>query len=189
KILETMYFLVAEKGYDKASIGQIAAAIGIQKASIYYYFKSKEDIFLALVQALHQNDYSGNPALLTAALLPDAYREALIAMGEHFIDSYFEHQTLRKVYAEIDIQTTRIAALKDFIGDNDRRFSAFLAACMAHGAEIGAFPHGADTALNAQVLYTALIGIDQAVLYDLPIAPRAVWRAVVAGLFDGREQL
>ena len=53
KILEAMYMLIAEKGYDKSSIGQIADRIGIKKASIYYYFASKEEILLELVQDLY----------------------------------------------------------------------------------------------------------------------------------------
>ncbi|MEG1069695.1 MAG: TetR/AcrR family transcriptional regulator, partial [Ruthenibacterium sp.] len=58
RLVDAMYALVAEKGYDKASIGQIAQAIGIQKASVYYYFKSKEDIFLGMVKKLYQEDIS-----------------------------------------------------------------------------------------------------------------------------------
>ena len=35
RILDTMCTLVAQRGYDKTSIGQIADLIGIKKASIY----------------------------------------------------------------------------------------------------------------------------------------------------------
>ena len=33
-----MYDLVAEVGYDKASIGKICDFVGISKPSVYYYF-------------------------------------------------------------------------------------------------------------------------------------------------------
>lgn len=189
KIVRTMYTLVAEKGYDKTSIGQLAEAIGIQKPSIYYYFKSKEDIFLALVAELYQDDYTEKSLLLSAVDSGEDYRNALVSMGEGFIDTYFAHLTLRRVYAEIDLQTTRIPALKDFIDGNDRRFNLFLLDAMDRGVALGAFPEDADGALYAQILYTVLVGIDQALLYDLPIEPKRVWRAVVGGLFERQEQL
>ena len=189
KILRTMYTLVAEKGYDKTSIGQLAEAIGIQKPSVYYYFKSKEDIFLQLVEHLYRDDYDRPARLFETANSAADYRGALMTLGENFIDSYFAHQTLRRVYAEIDLQTTRIPALKDFIDRSDLRFHAFLLGCMERGVALGAFPPDVDRTLNAQILYTVLIGIDQAILYDLPIQPKPVWRAVVSGLFQRQEQL
>ncbi|MEG2455077.1 MAG: TetR/AcrR family transcriptional regulator [Oscillospiraceae bacterium] len=183
KILAAMYDLVAEKGYDKTSIGQLAEAIGIQKPSIYYYFKSKEDIFLQLVAQLYAEDFGTRSALLDPDLPPEDYRQELLSTGEAFIDSYFQHQTLRKVYAEIDLQSTRIPSLKDFIGESDRRFNAFLLRCIQRGVTMGAFPPDLDVPLTAQILYTTLVGIDQAILYDLPVNPQAVWRGVVSRLF------
>lgn len=44
-------------GYAKASLSAIAADLGIDRASIYYYFSSKEDVFDEIVRAvLEQND-------------------------------------------------------------------------------------------------------------------------------------
>jgi AcrR family transcriptional regulator len=36
--------LFAEQGYDKTSLREIAARLGVTKAALYYHFKSKEDI-------------------------------------------------------------------------------------------------------------------------------------------------
>ncbi|MEG0911333.1 MAG: TetR/AcrR family transcriptional regulator [Ruthenibacterium sp.] len=181
RIVDAMYALVAEKGYDKASIGQIAQAIGIQKASVYYYFKSKEDIFLGMVKKLYQEDVSAE-AFFKEDITAAQYQSALIAAGEAFIDSYFEHQTLRKVYAEIDIQTSRIPALKEYVNLSGEKFRQRLAQTMVRGVAVGAFEKECDTTLNSQLLYMVLTGIDQAILYDLPIDVKAVWRAAVSQL-------
>ena len=63
KILDAMYDLVAEVGYDKASIGKICDFVGISKPSVYYYFPSKEEIFTTLLDSMfptidYQRDYS-----------------------------------------------------------------------------------------------------------------------------------
>ena len=57
-----MYDLVAEVGYDKASIGKICDFVGISKPSVYYYFPSKEEIFTTLLDSMfptidYQRDY------------------------------------------------------------------------------------------------------------------------------------
>ena len=44
KIIETSIELFSDKGYDKVSMRDIAAAIGIKAASIYHHFPSKRDI-------------------------------------------------------------------------------------------------------------------------------------------------
>ncbi|MEG1429719.1 MAG: TetR/AcrR family transcriptional regulator, partial [Hydrogenoanaerobacterium sp.] len=168
---------------------QIADIIGIKKASVYYYFKSKEDIFLQMVKTLYKTNYYDRAGLFKNEISAEAYFQELILMGEEFIDSYFKNKDLRKVFAEVDIQATRIPALKDFVMTNDRSFTDFLTKCMLHGVTSGALPKDFDTTLNAQILYTVIIGIDQAILYELPIEPKAVWKEVILKLLNRKAFL
>ena len=48
-IARTALALFSEKGYRATSVGQIAHAAGIGKGTVYDYFKTKEDIFIAAV--------------------------------------------------------------------------------------------------------------------------------------------
>ncbi|MEG2769559.1 MAG: TetR/AcrR family transcriptional regulator [Oscillospiraceae bacterium] len=187
KIIKTMYELVAEKGYDKASIGQIAEVIGIKKASVYYYFRSKEDIFLNLVKDLYSSNFFDKSTIFDKDCTMLNYKQELIKIGETFISSYFENKDMRKVYAEVDLQTTRIPALKEFIDTTDKTFNEFLKNCMEQGVTLGVFRADFNVSINAQILYAVLIGIDQAILYDLPIDPNAVWNEIIAKLFNENE--
>ena len=45
-IVSTSARLFADNGFDRTSIRDIASAAGILSGSLYYYFKSKEEIFL-----------------------------------------------------------------------------------------------------------------------------------------------
>lgn len=40
----------AQKGYEGASLAQIADEVGIKKPSIYAHYKGKDDLFLAIIQ-------------------------------------------------------------------------------------------------------------------------------------------
>ena len=55
KILENAAKLFAKKGYENVSLEEIAAKLKLSKASIYYYFKSKEEMsFMIQMQAIDQ---------------------------------------------------------------------------------------------------------------------------------------
>ena len=49
KILETAEMLFSEKGFDGTGMEEIASKTGINKATIYYHFKSKNEIMEALI--------------------------------------------------------------------------------------------------------------------------------------------
>lgn len=52
KILNVAEKLFAEKGFDGARVSEIASEAGVNKALIYYYFNSKEDILETLFTIL-----------------------------------------------------------------------------------------------------------------------------------------
>lgn len=49
KIIKAAYKLFEEKGYHSTSMDDIAKEVGVSKASLYSYFKSKEDILKVTV--------------------------------------------------------------------------------------------------------------------------------------------
>ena len=46
-IIRTVNLLLAEKGFDAMTVDEVAAAVGIAKASLYKHFPSKEDLAAA----------------------------------------------------------------------------------------------------------------------------------------------
>jgi AcrR family transcriptional regulator len=49
RILDTALELFSEQGFDGTTLKQIADRLGVTKAALYYHFRSKEDLLLALV--------------------------------------------------------------------------------------------------------------------------------------------
>lgn len=55
KILKSAARLFAKNGYEKVSMEEIAAKLKLNKATLYYYFKSKDEIFFTIqMQAIGQ---------------------------------------------------------------------------------------------------------------------------------------
>jgi len=54
EIVLALLHVMAEKGYEKASIQMIGKAAGLSPGLIHYHFKTKQDILLALVDWINQ---------------------------------------------------------------------------------------------------------------------------------------
>lgn len=66
RILDEALTLFSEKGYSAVYVGDIARAVGIKPPSLYKHFKSKQDIFNGILEALTK-DYNKQ----AKELLPD----------------------------------------------------------------------------------------------------------------------
>jgi AcrR family transcriptional regulator len=89
RILEVAQTLFTEKGYEKISLREIAEAVGITKAALYYYFPTKEKLFEELVRPLFDMQREGI-AMLEETPDPRVWAKALPAM----LDWIIEHRKL-----------------------------------------------------------------------------------------------
>lgn len=181
KILDAMYDLVAEVGYDKASIGKICDRVGISKPSVYYYFSSKEEIFTTLLDSMFPSiDYQRDYSLIVDR---DGFKAALIELGNTVIGGYRSDEKRRRVLAEVSIQANRIPAVQERQTTATNRTMEALKDILSHGVEIGAFPDGTDVMLYVQILYTVLEGTSNTVAQDEDVDEKAVWAGVVGLMF------
>lgn len=181
KILDAMYDLVAEVGYDKASIGKICDRVGISKPSVYYYFSSKEEIFTTLLDSMFPSiDYQRDYSLIVDR---DGFKAALIELGNTVIGGYRSDEKRRRVLAEVSIQANRIPAVQERQATATDRTMGALKDILSHGVEIGALPDGTDVMLHVQILYTVLEGTSNTVAQDEDIDEKAVWAGVVGLMF------
>ena len=54
RILLEALRLFSKRGYDAVGVEQIASAVGIKAPSLYKHYKSKQDIFDAIVEKMRQ---------------------------------------------------------------------------------------------------------------------------------------
>lgn len=71
--------IFARDGYERAELGEIAALAGRTKGAIYAQFKSKEDIFLALIEDCALRSRAQMEGLLAKSTTIDGNKEALRA--------------------------------------------------------------------------------------------------------------
>lgn len=68
-ILDTMQKLMTEKSTQAISVSDIAKEAGIGKGSIYYYFKSKEEILEAVIERTYSKAIEESEKILQASHL------------------------------------------------------------------------------------------------------------------------
>ena len=98
KILDVALKLFSEKGYGNVYVGQIAEGVGIKAPSLYKHYKSKQDIFKAILEemrnrydkeAAHLN-MTGNDFLIDSELYNNISEDELVKMGIGLF-SFFLH--------------------------------------------------------------------------------------------------
>ena len=66
-IVRTVNRLLAEKGFDAMTVDEVAAAVGIAKASLYKHFPSKEDLAAAAMVGCGKKEEAAAPPPAPAA--------------------------------------------------------------------------------------------------------------------------
>jgi AcrR family transcriptional regulator len=102
-ILDTSAKLFSQHGYTEVSIRDIAQACGLTNAALYYHFKNKEDLFLAMLQRDHEKTLA---ALRAAAAGPGDLREDLKRLVAQYAAIACERrqsfQTLRRDLSNVE---------------------------------------------------------------------------------------
>lgn len=70
EILDAAERLFAEKGFDCTSISDIQAAVGISRGTLYYHFKSKEEILNALIVRTTDRAFAAARAVVEQKEIP-----------------------------------------------------------------------------------------------------------------------
>ncbi|MBL7768095.1 MAG: TetR/AcrR family transcriptional regulator [Flavipsychrobacter sp.] len=110
-------------GFKKTTMEDIAKKIGKSKSSLYYYFKTKEDIFEAMaledMELQHQNAVSSMNQYIT---VQDRFRSFVVSLLRHLIDnnqqySVFKAEVMENPFLIVNITEKRNAYMESFLKD------------------------------------------------------------------------
>ena len=98
KILDVALTLFSEKGYGNVYVGPIAEGVGIKAPSLYKHYKSKKDIFEAILEEMRNRynkeasrlNMTGNDFLIDSKLYNNISEDELVKMGIGLF-SFFLH--------------------------------------------------------------------------------------------------
>jgi AcrR family transcriptional regulator len=85
RILDTALQLFIDKGFDATSLQEVADRLGFTKAAIYYHFRSKEDILMALHMRMHQFGAESLEQLGQGPVTLEAWESALSSLLDDMV--------------------------------------------------------------------------------------------------------
>jgi AcrR family transcriptional regulator len=157
QIIEAATQVFAKKGFDGATMADIASAAGINKATIYLYFESKDALIQAIAEALFAQELAG---LETVRDMPGTATERLTLYYEMLIAEEAEVLPLMPVIYEFYARGLRRADVRAVLVDYLQGIAAALEAIIQDGIAAGEFrpvdARQAARALNALMSGTFL---------------------------------
>ncbi len=158
KLIDTAVTLFAMKGFNNTGIAEILTQVGVPKGSFYHYFKSKEDLGLAVID--HYGDVLCKglaTSLQTSQGAPlvrlrQYFDEALAYFGEHFGRC---NCLLGNLGQELALQSDTMRAA---IGRHYLRVEMLIADCLTEAKANGELASSADETLLARQLFAAWEG-------------------------------
>jgi len=94
QIFEAAMEVFDERGFERAKVEDVAARAGLARATIYYHFRSKRDLFVFL---LRQGMEELGRAVSDAVSAASSPLEALEALIDSHVDFYTAHQSFARL--------------------------------------------------------------------------------------------
>ncbi|SEG95325.1 transcriptional regulator, TetR family [Actinacidiphila yanglinensis] len=108
-ILDTCEALLAQKGYDAMTVGDIAQGAGITRGALYFYFGSKQDVVTALVARTVEHLWERS----RATAQNDDPRQAVAAAMQRTVDLWDQHGVVMRTAIDLSLTVPEIGDLWD----------------------------------------------------------------------------
>lgn len=141
-----------EVGYDAATVDDIAKRAELDRATFYYYFKGKQELFREMVGSATLHNVDAAEAI---AQLDDGPEQKLRALIVALLESYQLHYPYLFVYLQQDINRLAMdqSAWSAEILALNERFNSAVVSIIREGREKGVFvSKGSDKIVAAGVL-------------------------------------
>jgi AcrR family transcriptional regulator len=175
QMVEVAAEVFSERGYDGASVQDVADAVGILKGSFYHYIDTKEDLLFAVIQKAHQGTAEGNTAWRE---IEDDGLAAIRAWVEGHLRSSLDHLVYAAVYFR-DAGALAPERHAEIIRARDE-YQSDLRKLVEKAAKAGELREGVNPSLATLGLFGMLNWIYYWYRADGPLTPEEV----VTGLAD-----
>lgn len=98
EILDVAGRLFGEKGYDATSTNDILKEIGIARGTLYYHFKSKEEILDAMIDRMTEQILEKAKSIVKQTDIPVLQRFTMMMLALNISDGSFGHEILEQVH-------------------------------------------------------------------------------------------
>ncbi len=142
-ILDTCEALLAQKGYDTMTVGDIAQGAGITRGALYFYFGSKQEVVAALVARTVEHLWERSR--VTAQT--EEPRQAIAAAMRRTVELWNEHGPVLRTAIDLSLTVPEIGELWSHTAD--LFITAITAVLERAGVQAGTAPEQASAMAGA----------------------------------------
>ena len=150
QILDTAKSLFIQQGYHGLAMRQISEALGVSKAALYYHFKDKEELFLAIISSNLDELESAIDSIRSRQV---SYKEQIILFVQHVLEQPAEQRAMIRLASQ-EMSQLSATARKKFDKTYHDKFIGKLQAIFQAGVGNGEF-----RPLDPAIATWALLGI------------------------------
>ncbi|MHA6248689.1 TetR/AcrR family transcriptional regulator [Pontibacter sp. CAU 1760] len=156
-ILESAKTVFGRLGYSKATLDDIAEAIGMKKPSLYYYYKSKEVLFIEAFSKEWRESLSHIKRIADAESNP---HDRLLLYMRSSLRYYQEIVTQHTISIRVLVETR--ATFQELFRESRGKEANYYATVIKEGIEKGVFfPCEAERVGNAMMVVKDLIQFEE----------------------------
>jgi len=145
----------AERGYEAATMDDIAAAAGASKGALYHHFATKEDLFRAMLDD-HRSELDAFAQAVEAA---SSFRDLLDRLVGQWLDHYRSEPQFVSLSLEVRVQARRQPWFRAALGRHHDQLRGFLRGLVHAAREAGLVPADLDPQAHAVLLFGLLDGV------------------------------
>ena len=162
QIMNAAQVVVASKGYDQARMDDIVKKAQLSKGAIYWYYKSKKDIYLSLIDYWF-NEYSAG--VLKSLEDKDSSSEQLKSLFEYFVDQFDQNPDTFKIMVEFWRTSGLDVDFNNKLQEIYSQFLEYIIDIIKNGIESGEFKE-VDPRITALSILINIEGIHWFTLFD-----------------------
>ena len=183
QILDAAEEVFTQKGLDLARMDDIAEETGLSKGTLYLYFKSKDDLIIAILDRIFQSAFQQLEARQASEL---SATEAISQFTEEAIREYKMMLRLMPVAYEFLALAFRNKTVKKALKQYFRRYMDVLGPIIQRGIDSGEFRqvNAQEVALAAAAIYegTILLWVYDSTLVDMERNIRSSVKFLLEGI-------
>lgn len=163
QILDAALAVIVQKGYENSRMDDIVASSNMSKGAIYWYYKSKKEVYLSLVNHWVHN-YS---AVLNHIVDTDrSASDQLRSLFQYFIDQYEKDPVVFKALLEFWSMAGRDPEFNDKLQKVYSEFVTLISTIIQQGMDNGEFKN-LDVDITAMSIMVNIEGIMWFTLFKL----------------------
>jgi len=148
---------IANRGFEGLRVHDVATEVGINNATLHYYFPTKEDLIKGVVDYMIEKFSTPYTVESAGDESPDAWKDMLAEL-EDARHNFREYRASLVVFTELLLRSLRDPAIKQIFKKLDDNWRGFLAGIIERGIRQGVFRSDLDPAVAATVIMIQIKG-------------------------------